>query len=289
MSNQRLEFYESVIKAHQLGSQVLAISPIAEGCINNTFSIKTERRQFFIKWNDLASDLFEQEKHGLYILQQKSPIRTPEVLGLGRYDSKDYLLLKFEDTGSPGKHFWENFGASLAEQHRQSSAQFGLDHDNHIGRLPQKNSYEDSWHDFFVNQRLIPQVNLAAASGLLDYKDVQQFDLLYKRIKDIFSDEPPALLHGDLWSGNFMIGANGEAFIFDPAVYFGHREMELAFTKMFGGFNEPFYEAYNASYPMDKGFQQREDLCNLYPLLVHANLFGGGYISAVKQTLKRWV
>ena len=163
-----------------------------------------------------------------------------------------------------------------------------MDHSNYIGRLPQRNAFEETWVDFFIEHRLEVQLGLAIYNGHVDSFYADRFRSIYAVLPDEFPDERPCLLHGDLWSGNVMIGPKGEPVILDPAVFYGHREAELAFTRMFGGFDPYFYSAYNEATPLEVGFESRIDLYNLYPLLVHVNLFGTSYLSGVERTLKRF-
>ena len=142
--------------------------------------------------------------------------------------------------------------------------------------------------EFFIEGRLEKQIALAKNSGAIDSATVQQFNRLYNKLPEIIPEEKPSLIHGDLWNGNFMTGADGKAWLIDPAVYYGHREMDLAMTKLFGGFSTDFYESYNETFPLQKGFNNRVDIHNLYPLLVHVNLFGGGYLHEVKNILSRF-
>ncbi|MEJ2596144.1 MAG: fructosamine kinase family protein, partial [bacterium] len=184
--------------------------------------------------------------------------------------------------------FWEEFARLLAELHKNTQPYFGLDHDNYIGSLVQSNFRHDAWTDFYREQRLEPQLRLAREAGHFNRNVTRAFDRFYHRIERIFPAEPPALLHGDLWSGNFMVNENGSAVIIDPAIYYGHREMDLGMSMLFGGFDRRFYSAYDQHFPLEPGWQERMDYCNLYPLLVHVNLFGGGYVQQVEQIIRRF-
>ena len=192
------------------------------------------------------------------------------------------------EQSQPENNFWENFGRGLAKLHKTTSDYFVLDHNNYIGSLTQSNRKRDNWIDFFVEERLGFQLKLARDSHLIDSGVLSAAEGLFNRLNEIIPKEQSSLLHGDLWSGNFMLGDQGEACLIDPAVYYGHREMDIAMTKLFGGFDHQFYEAYNQEFPMEKGWEQRMDICNLYPLLVHVNLFGGGYVSQLTSILKRF-
>jgi len=281
-------FIERILQKHVPSASFISDRSIGGGCINSTYQIKTDAGSYFLKWNRSSLlEMFETEKRGLNLLKQ-SPIHVPEVIGVGTFDDKSYLLTEWIAKGSPSKDFWTDFGRDLAIQHRLSADFFGLDHDNFIGNLTQQNSRNKSWSEFFISERLKPQLAIGVRNGLIDLKVQNDFDRLFEKLDHLIPREPPSLLHGDLWSGNFMINSAGQASIFDPAVYYGHRETELAFTQLFGGFDQQFYDAYPNEFPLEPGFEDRVDLHNLYPLLVHVNLFGSSYLSGILQTLKRF-
>jgi fructosamine-3-kinase len=196
--------------------------------------------------------------------------------------------MDFLETGSRRSTFWEDFGRALAQLHRKSQESFGLEHDNYIGSLPQSNKTHASWSEFFIQERLEAQLKRARDRNKIGGDILLRMEKLFHRLEGLFPFEPPALLHGDLWSGNFFCGVDGEACIFDPAVYFGHREMDIGMSKLFGGFDPAFYQAYNAEWPLGDDWENRVDIANLYPLLVHVNLFGGGYLSQVRSILQRF-
>jgi fructosamine-3-kinase len=157
-----------------------------------------------------------------------------------------------------------------------------------MGSLPQSNEESDSWSSFFIKRRLQPQVQPAQNAGLLDSKSVKAFELLYKNLQDLLPEQEPALLHGDLWSGNLITNSDGGPCLIDPAVYYGNREVDLAMTRLFGGFSQEFYDAYHEAFPLPPNDFDRVDLYNLYPLLVHLNLFGSSYLPGIKATLRRF-
>ncbi|MEJ0102180.1 MAG: fructosamine kinase family protein [Bacteroidota bacterium] len=157
-----------------------------------------------------------------------------------------------------------------------------------MGALHQNNAYSENWNDFFVHQRLQPQTRIAIDKGLLPQKTIHQFDVLYKKLNSIFNKENASLLHGDLWSGNFMCDDQSQPFLIDPAVYFGHRNMDLAMTTLFGGFDKSFYESYQYHFPLPGNYREQWDVCNLYPLLIHLNLFGSSYLYDIETILKKF-
>jgi fructosamine-3-kinase len=184
--------------------------------------------------------------------------------------------------------FWENFGTALAALHKNTQDNFGLDEDNYIGSLSQSNRCHSDWTDFFIAERLEPQIALARNNRKISQSHTRQFEKLYKKFPEIFPEEKPALVHGDLWNGNFITGKDGYACLVDPAVHYGNREAELSFTKLFGGFDPGFYQAYQQAFPLEKCFAQRVDIYNLYPLMVHVNLFDGGYAASVESILRKF-
>lgn len=260
------------------------------GSINTALLIRTTEGDFFAKYNDAVryEGMFTAEARNLELLRQTRSLRVPHTVGQFVLEGKEFLVLEYMESGTPHYDFWRDFGTGLADLHKHTSAQFGLDYDNFIGSLRQSNTPHSSWVDFFVSQRLEPQLRMAVDKGKADESVVKKFEALYAKLPDIFPVEAPALVHGDLWSGNSMADFNGDPVIYDPAVYYGHREMDLAMSKLFGGFEEEFYEAYNDVFPLEKHWEQRMAVCNLYPLLVHVNLFVGSYIQSVKNIISRF-
>jgi fructosamine-3-kinase len=270
--------------------ELASTSSVGGGSINDAFRFNTNAGSFFIKKNSASRfpQMFEKEILGLDLLASAKEIPVPEVVGSGVDGDESFLILRFIESARKSNNFWENFGKNLANLHKHSAAYFGLDHDNYIGSLFQSNQKHASWAEFFREERLAAQVKLARDNGKMGRETVNSFERFYLKIEEIFPIEPPALIHGDLWGGNFMVDEKGEATIIDPAVYFGHREMDLGMSQLFGGFSHEFYEAYYRQYPLEKGWQNRMDYCNLYPLMVHVNLFGGGYLGSVNSILRKF-
>lgn len=263
---------------------------VGGGDINDAYRLELEDKRCFVKINDADKypQMFETEARGLELMRNCSRFQIPEVLGVGQSDGRQFLVLEYLESGSASIEFWELFANRLAGMHRSGHDVFGLDHSNYIGSLVQVNDIHESWPDFFTNQRLGPLSHKAFDMGLLSSSALKHFENLAHRLDQLIPIESPSLLHGDLWSGNFMRGPDGEATIYDPAVYFGHREMDIAMSKLFGGFDNRFYATYNEQYPLEKGWEDRVDIHNLYPLLVHVILFGGGYVSQVQSILNRF-
>lgn len=283
---------EKLLKNHtQKEALIDETIAVGGGSINAAYRLTYAGKSFFLKYNDASRfpQMFEKEALGLKLLHESQSLHIPQIIGHSSKGQTSFLLLEFIEQGQANRQFWENFGHGLASLHRNSHPTFGLDHSNYIGSLKQHNKAEASWADFFIRQRLQPQIELAKQQALLSTKTLADFEKLFKLLPSVFPEEAPALLHGDLWSGNFLCTTKGEAALIDPAVYYGHREMDIGMSKLFGGFHPRFYDAYNAAWPLEKSWEQRVDLCNLYPLLVHVNLFGGGYAGQLESCLMKYV
>ncbi len=290
--DEQFAFFESILFL-ALGQDVEVIGTqlLSGGGINTAAQVFSSEGVFFVKWNhhDEYRDMFETEARGLNLLRQTEAFAVPAVIGFGRQQGRDYLILEYIDTGAPAPDYWEQFGQSLALLHAQTQPKFGLYFDNYIGSLPQTNPLTADGVAFFFEQRILPQAGLALYNELLDKALYNKILKLGNRLPDLLPNDRPALLHGDLWSQNVVIQEqSGLAALVDPAVYYGFREAEIAFTKLFGGFDQRFYDAYNEAFPLDDGFAERVPIYNLYPLLVHTNLFGTGYLAGVEKVLTRF-
>lgn len=271
-------------------TKILGTKPLSGGCINESIQLKTNNGFYFLKWNDAKAypKMFETEADGLKLLLSTGSIGIPKVVRCSEFEQTAYLLLEFIEAGKEIKNYHEDFGKNLARLHKCSADHFGLAYDNYIGSLKQINEQHSDGIYFFVEQRLKKQIALAQKNGLMTLPVKKQFDLFFERLPDLIPNEKPALLHGDLWSGNYITGKNGAAWLIDPAVYYGYREVDIAMSRLFGGFNHSFYSAYNDAFPMEPGWEQRLDYYNLYPLLVHLNLFGTSYLKQIESILSKF-
>jgi len=285
----RLE--EEISRISGTTSVIHSSEPVGGGCINRSFRLRTNAGDYFVKTNDagLFPRMFETEMLGLNLLSETREIKVPHSYYCDKTDHIAFLIMEYIDSGTPVKNFWELFGQSLSRLHKHNSEFFGLDHDNYIGSLQQSNRQQRDWVPFFVEERLEPLISLARDHNEIDQRTTQVFSLLFNKLDQLFPSEPAALLHGDLWNGNYMVAPDGLPCLIDPAVYYGHREMDIAMTKLFGGFSPEFYNVYYESFPLETGWNDRIDLCNLYPLLVHLNLFGRSYLSSIQSILGRYV
>jgi protein-ribulosamine 3-kinase len=245
------------------------------GCIHDCYQVNIRGATRFLKSNSGDyKDAFAAEADGLAALRAAG-MRAPAPLSHGVAAGHAYLVLEYLDLS--GRKDFAALGRMLAAAHRESGPRFGWHRDNYIGATPQMNGWCDDWREFWMERRLRPQIEMAKRKG---------FDLVLPRISILETHEPqPSLLHGDLWSGNAGFTAEGPV-VFDPAVYYGDREADLAMSELFGGFPAEFYRAYDQVWPLDEGYERRKPLYNLYHLLNHLNLFGSGYLGQVQSALR---
>jgi protein-ribulosamine 3-kinase len=266
-------------------------SGVSGGNINKTYKIDTTENSFFVKINHASEfpGMFEAEMHGLNLLTEKSKFKIPSIIAFDIYKDNSILILEYVSPESKKKDFFSSFGIILADLHRNTQSKFGLEKDNYIGSLKQSNKMQSDWISFLIEERLEKQLKLAVDNSNVGNEFSRNYEKIYKKLNELIPLEIPALIHGDLWSGNYMVAENDAPCIFDPAVYYGHREMDIAMTKLFGGFPEEFYRSYNDAFPMEKEWEKRTDVYNLYPLMVHVNLFGGDYVESVKRIIKKFI
>ena len=278
------------------GTFVRERNPVSGGDINRAYALMLSNgERIFMKDNSIAKrGFFIAESDGLSAIKKTRTIQTPEVLALGTDGDRAFLFLEYIKEGRGGRASSEELGRGLAKMHLADTesfvkgGDFGFLSDNFIGASVQVNTPKSSWIEFFSRCRLWPQIQMAA--GYFDTDDMKKIERLLQKL-DQYLVEPakPSLLHGDLWAGNYMIDQEGRPWLIDPAVYVGHAEADLAMTELFGGFDRAFYEAYKEVVGIDPSYKERRDLYNLYHLLNHLNLFGGGYFSSVRSIIDRYV
>jgi protein-ribulosamine 3-kinase len=266
--------------------QVRRQRPVGGGCINRAAVVEDGGRAFFVKLNAPERlDMFEAESEGLAALAAARAIRVPEPVCVGLAGGESFLVMERLDLG--GRLDGERAGRQLAALHRATAERFGWHRDNTIGSTPQLNAPHPDWVAFWRERRLGPQLALAAANGHRGRLQSDGERLLSRLDALIGHAPPPSLLHGDLWGGNIGATPEGEPVIFDPAVYHGDREADLAMTELFGGFDARFQAAYREAWPLDPAYAVRRVLYNLYHVLNHLNLFGGGYLQQSQSMIER--
>lgn len=266
--------------------EITGSSPLSGGSINDVFLLETSAGPRVVKLNKVSRfpRMFEAEKDGLQALRSANAIDVPQPLSCGRSGDAAYLLLEYKPEGEPTPDFWDIFARDLANLHRTTAEKFGFQTSNYIGSLPQYNESTTSAADFYISQRLEPQLQMASERGFT-FNDT---GLILKNILDEIPAEPPALIHGDLWSGNYLVNKDGLPCLIDPAVCYGPREMDLAMMKLFGGFSEELFNNYRQYFPLEPGFEDRISLWQLYYLLVHLNIFGSSYLPGVQNILNKY-
>lgn len=271
-----------------------AIRSVGGGSINRSYKIPAlNGAAYFLKTNRASAvDMFHAERDGLRELQRAGAIRVPEVFTAAVVGDTAFLLMEYLDLRGESAMAGSRLGSMLAKQHRYKRTEYGWHRDNTIGSTPQLNGWDDDWIRFFREKRLGYQLNLAIENGFDTGHGRslrERGQILMQRLPDLFVgyQPEPSLLHGDLWGGNWGVIANDQPVIFDPAVYYGDREADIAMTRLFGGFGTEFIAAYNDAWPLDSGFEHRCDLYNLYHVLNHLNLFGAGYLPQVSDMLNR--
>lgn len=262
---------------------------VSGGCINQGYAVSDGERTYFVKTNTANQvEMFTAEYAGLQEMFASQTIRVPQPLAWGVAGNNSYLILEWLPMGSGDTQGWQKMGRNLAAMHRMTSdSGFGWERNNTIGSTPQLNDWMITWCDFYTHKRMEYQFNLARRRG----GRFPQADKLLAAIPDILAGHQvkSALVHGDLWGGNAGFTKDGEPVIFDPATYYGDREVDIAMTELFGGFPSAFYQGYEEAYPLEPGYEKRKILYNLYHIINHFNLFGGSYESQANRMIQQLV
>ncbi|MFL9844297.1 fructosamine kinase family protein [Flavobacterium rhizosphaerae] len=274
----------------KLPFKILKTTAVSGGDINKTYKLEAVEGNFFMKVNSLIKypELFKKEANGIKSLAQSDILKTPRVVTYGESDNYQYLILEWLQAGNETPESQVKFGRQLATMHQKPQPFFGFTEDNYLGTWRQPNTQHTNWQDFYTECRIMPLVKLIVDNRTFYKENRVAAENFCSRIGELFPDEVPALLHGDLWGGNYISLENEDTALIDPAVYYGHREMDLGMSRLFGGFSAKFYEGYNEVYPLEQNWQERLPYSQLYPLLFHAYAFGGNYINSVKEILKRF-
>ena len=296
--NHQIELHQSVErlieKESGTHSRIISSASVSGGCINATEIVTLDdQRRFFVKSQSDSLEPFMAEAAGLAAIRSANAIRVPNLIGVGQTEFGDgFLVLEAIESGQSPAGFFENFGAALALMHqRGSSDRFGFDHDNYLGRSFQPNGWTKNWVEFWAEHRLGFQLKLAHQNGYTTPDLTRLVESLINRLGDFIGATDAgggSLVHGDLWSGNFLVSAEGDPVLIDPAVYYGSREVEFGMTTLFGGFDSGFYDAYNEAWQLPDGWEERVEIYKLYHLMNHLNLFGNSYLGGCLEVLAKF-
>lgn len=281
------EISQAISQATATKFSILDRISVGGGCINQGYKVSGSNTEYFVKLNDANQvEMFAAEALGLKQMYATKTITVPQTVCYGIAENSSYIVLEWLYLAGRNNQGWTEMGRQLAEMHREgTSKQFGWDRNNTIGSTPQINSWMNNWSDFFAEQRIGYQLKLAKRRG----GKFPESNLVVDAVRDKLANHQPqpSLVHGDLWSGNAAIAEDGSPVIFDPATYYGDRETDLAMTELFGGFPGAFYDGYNEAWQLDQGYEQRKSIYNLYHVLNHFNLFGGGYANQALRIIRQ--
>ncbi|MBD0832320.1 fructosamine kinase family protein [Aestuariibaculum sediminum] len=273
-----------------LKENIQFVNPVSGGDISSAYKISTSKNDYFLKVNASKNsfNMFKAEAESLNAIKRTNIIKTPEVLHCSNYNEGAFLILEFIDSKTPSTKDYKNFGHQLAQLHQVSNKKFGFHSGNFIGSLPQSNTPFESWTEFYANERLFPQLQIALQKGFLHPNECPSKATIKTKLDPYFQNIKPSLLHGDLWGGNYIVSKEGFTYLIDPALYYGHSEVDIAMSKLFSGFSSEFYNAYHSIIPSDAFTENRIEIYQLYYLLVHLNLFGKSYYTSVLNLLNKY-
>lgn len=286
------EVIERALQGLEEHGTIEVIRPVAGGDINESYYVRTNKQQYFVKLNRRMDEtFFAFEAKGLEMIRNTNTIRVPAVYQVLTDEQQQIPMLWMEwIEGNKGKNTDTLLGEQLAALHLNEGAHYGWEGVSYIGRLKQNNEWSDNWFTYYRDQRIMQQVQIGERLGVINGKRQKRLMKLIERLHEWIPERPRAsILHGDLWGGNWMIGHGGMPYLIDPSVLYGDHEFEIAFTELFGGFSIQFYEAYQSVFPLTKEYEERKSLYQLYYLLVHLNMFGESYGSSVDRILQKYV
>ena len=270
-----------------IDQKIISKQAVTGGDINAAYKLETPQGFLFLKHNSALKypGIFEEEAKALNTYFTTGVVEVPKVLMSDVVENEAFLLLEWIEEGTPNKNTHYKLGQDLAKLHQCTSKSFGWTSNNYLGTVIQENEEKETWGEFFVENRIEPFIKKLKDSSLLSKKVSDRF---LERMSTFFPDEKPSLLHGDLWQGNYRINEKGIALLIDPAVYFGHREIDIAMTRMFGGFPSNFYRGYQEEHPLEYDWEDRIEVAQFIPVLIHAILFGGAYVQQVENILSKY-
>lgn len=277
--------------SEKTGEKIVARQSVLGGSISSAYLLKSESKNYFLKVNPepFALNMFHTEQKGLEAIEKSNTISVPHVYLADQFKSHAFLLMDFVESKQPSSDDFRRLGNRLAAMHQHKARQFGFDIDNYIGKLPQSNNKHNNWSEFYWGERILPQLKMSLDKGLLRKNEIPSEDKALSVFSRLLRNPEPSLIHGDLWGGNYLIASSGEPFLIDPATYFGDPMVDIAMSKLFGGFGSEFYNVYHEITLKSENYQEQIDLYQLYFLLVHLNLFESGYYSGTSRILKKYL
>ena len=273
-----------------LSEKINSFRSVSGGDISSAYILESDSERYFLKINSkpFAEKMFLAEKTGLEAIGNTRTIAVPNVLSTGTFEGKSFLLMQFIESKRATQKDYRAFGQQLAQMHLCTHHTFGFPSDNFIGSLPQNNRSHTDWAEFYWEKRIFAQLRMALERGLLQQSEIPKREKAISVFNEIFGDVKPSLLHGDLWGGNYLIAADGTPYLIDPAVYYGHSMVDIAMSRLFGGFSSDFYDVYHEIIPRNANYDAQIELYQLYYLIVHLNMFGESYYSGVNSILSRY-
>ena len=277
--------------SHITNKEFHAIQPLSGGSISSAYLLKWDKGTYFLKANSNsdALEMFMAEQKGLQAIEETATIAVPKVHEVGMHNGTAFILMDYVESKSANTNDYKSLGTQLAKLHLKHKAKFGFISDNFIGSLPQSNKQYSDWANFYWHERIAPQLKLAKQNNLLHASKIISEQTAIAVFEELLGkDVKPTLLHGDLWAGNYLIATDGTPYLIDPATYWGHSMVDIAMSKLFGGFGNEFYTAYHEIIPKTDNYNAQIDLYQLYFLLVHLNIFGRSYYGSVSSILKHY-
>ena len=277
--------------SHHTHKQFHTIQPLSGGSISSAYLLKWDKGAYFLKVNTYsdALEMFRAEQKGLQAIENTATIAVPKVHQVDVYDNKAFLLMDYVESKSASDNNYKELGTQLAKLHLNHKYKFGFTSDNFIGSLPQSNKQHSDWASFYWNERISPQLKLAKHKKMLKAAEIISEQTAISVFEELLGrDIRPSVLHGDLWGGNYLIDAHGTPYLIDPATFWGHSMVDIAMSRLFGGFGNEFYSAYHNIIPKTDNYNAQIDLYQLYFLLVHLNLFGKSYYKSVAGILEKY-
>ena len=276
--------------SEKIHPQITSYRSVSGGDISSAYLLQTEASKYFLKVNSkpFALAMFHAEHKGLQAIEETKTIAVPYVHLVDSVGGKSFLLMDFVESTRPDSSDYQRLGTQLAKLHQCTNTDFGFSTDNFIGSLSQRNMPHKNWSKFYWTERILPQLQLALDNRLLAKNEIPREEKAVKLFDAVFGTVQPSLLHGDLWSGNYLIASGGTPYLIDPATYYGHSMVDIAMSRLFGGFGQSFYDAYHEIMPKTEKYDEQIELYQLYYLLVHLNLFGRGYYEKVSAILRHF-